>query len=132
MKPKDTEGVLYAVYGTLRKGFHNNNRYLENEFSEYLGTQILRDKFRMVSLGGFPGVIPIDKDGRIIIEVFRVKSKNVEHKLDLLEGYPEFYGKVQIKTRWGVANMYTLTEEKYGKNPIVENGDWKEYYNSNK
>jgi gamma-glutamylcyclotransferase (GGCT)/AIG2-like uncharacterized protein YtfP len=118
---------LYAVYGTLRQGF-GNNRLLQNEYSEYLGTQTLTAPFRMVSMGGFPGMISTPgKESTITIEVFRVTNPTVEARLDRLEGYPGWYDKQTINTEWGKAFIYTQTENQVGKNPPVESGDWKQY-----
>lgn len=120
-------GALYAVYGTLRRGFGNHRHYLDNEDCEYLGQQHIGPGFKMVSLGGFPGVIPDANAGEVVIEVFRVNSKDRERALDGLEGYPRFYGKIIVDTKWGKANMYTLDEARYGGYNPVPNGDWKEY-----
>lgn len=118
--------VLYAVYGTLRKGF-GNHRLLDNEHCTLLGTQRVNG-FKMVSLGGYPGLIPVEgKSDEVTIEVYSVKSPKVEQQLDWLEGYPRFYGKMEVNTKWGVANVYILTEVEYGKNTLVTNGDWKEH-----
>lgn len=118
---------LYAVYGTLRQGF-GNNRLLQNEYSEYLGTQTLSAPFRMVSMGGFPGMISTPgKESTITIEVFSVSSPTVEKRLDMLEGYPGWYDKQTINTEWGTAFIYTQTEDQVGSNPPVESGDWKQY-----
>lgn len=119
--------VLYAVYGTLRNGF-GNNRLLQNEFSQYLGTQTLKAPFRMVSMGGFPGMIHTpEKEATIVIEVFSVTSPEVEKRLDRLEGYPGWYDKQTIETQWGTAFIYTQTEDQVGRNAAVESGDWKQY-----
>jgi gamma-glutamylaminecyclotransferase len=126
MQSKEPQGNLYAVYGTLRKGF-GNHRLLDNEHCELLGTVKTEPKFKMVSLGGFPGVIPDEGTQSVVVEIYRVNSKEVEKRLDWLEGYPSFYQKTEIETQWGTANMYILSEEKYGSRPIVESGDWKEY-----
>ena len=118
-------GNLYAVYGTLRKGFGNYNRLLNNEHCEYLGTQRTDPNFTMVSLGGFPGVIPSGKK-EVTIEVFRVNQPRIDKQLDFLEGYPSFYQKMKIQTQWGEADMYILSEDYLGKKE-VESGDWKEF-----
>jgi gamma-glutamylcyclotransferase (GGCT)/AIG2-like uncharacterized protein YtfP len=124
---QEPQGVLYAVYGTLRQG-HGNNRLLQNEFSQYLGTQTLKAPFRMVSMGYFPGMIETPgKENTITIEVFRVTNPNVEARLDGLEGYPGWYDKVTIDTQWGKAFIYTQTEEQVGHRPAVESGDWNEF-----
>lgn len=131
---QEPQGVLYAVYGTLRQGF-GNNRLLQNEHSQYLGTQTLEAPFRMVAMGGFPGMIYTGADtpwNRITIEVFRVSNPGVEKRLDMLEGYPGWYDKQTIETEWGTAFIYTQTEAQVGKNPPVESGDWKQYINNSK
>jgi len=122
---QDPQGPLYAVYGTLRQGFGNYQRLLNNEFCTYLGTERTEPNFHMVSLGGFPGVIPGGNQA-ITIEVFQVNSPKVEQGLDWLEGYPSFYGKMEIKTKWGMANMYILDESYLGRT-IVPSGDWAEH-----
>lgn len=128
MQEKEPQGALYAVYGTLRQGY-GNHRLLDNKFCELLGTERTKPEWKMVSLGGFPGVIPGGKQ-EITIEVYRVNSKDVEQRLDWLEGYPSFYGKTTIETQFGTANMYILSEEKYGQNRIVESGDWSAHVKS--
>lgn len=120
------KGVLYAVYGTLRRGFGNYTWCLKNEHCTFLGEQRTAPKFKMVSLGGFPGVIP-GGNQEVTIEVFSVNSKDVERSLDNLEGYPSFYQKMKVETEWGLANMYILSEDRYGKAPLVESGDWKQH-----
>lgn len=122
---------LYAVYGTLRRGFGNYQRLLDNEHCEFLGEQLTSPEFKMVSLGGFPGVIPGGKQ-KVTIEVFRVNNPKVEEHLDWLEGYPSFYQKMEVQTEWGKANMYILSEEKYGDRSIVESGDWKKHITTKK
>src|SRR5687768_13262362 len=103
---QEPQGSLYAVYGTLRQGF-GNNRLLQNEHSQYLGTQTKKFPFRMVSMGGFPGMIYTPgKENTITIEVFRVTSPTVERRLDMLEGYPGWYDKQTVETEWGTAFIY--------------------------
>lgn len=123
---QDPKGPLYAVYGTLRKGF-GNHRLLNNEHCTLLGTETTKPNFHMVSLGGFPGVIPDGKQS-IVIEVYEVNSKDVEQRLDWLEGYPNFYQKMKIETQWGTANMYILNES-YLSRTVIESGDWTKHMN---
>jgi gamma-glutamylcyclotransferase (GGCT)/AIG2-like uncharacterized protein YtfP len=123
---KEPQAPLYAVYGTLRRGF-GNNRLLNNQHCEYLGTMRTPPTFKMVSLGGFPGVIPNTGEQEVTVEIFRVNDNSVERRLDQLEGYPNFYQKTTIDTQWGKANMYILSDEEYGHLSRVESGDWKSY-----
>jgi gamma-glutamylcyclotransferase (GGCT)/AIG2-like uncharacterized protein YtfP len=129
IQTQEPQAPLYAVYGTLRKGF-GNHRLLDNEYCERLGTIKTEPAFKMVSLGGFPGVIPDEGTQSITVEIYRVNSQRVEQQLDWLEGYPSFYQKATINTPWGVANMYILREEEYGANPVVESGDWIQHIES--
>jgi len=126
---KEPKLPLYATYGTLRKGM-GNDRLLDNEHCVLLGTQKTDANYKMVSLGGYPGVIPGEGTQQIVVEVYSVSSKDVERSLDRLESFPRFYQKMEIDTQWGKATMYILSEEKYGHLPIVASGDWKQYVKS--
>lgn len=123
-----------VVYGTLRKGFGNYKWHLENEESKFLG-EVKLDGYTMVSLGGFPAIIPEEllekpnKDYRIVGEVFEV-SDEVEKSCDRLEGYsPEryWYNKVKVDTPYGEAYVYVQDRGEYLEHEIVESGDWKQY-----
>jgi gamma-glutamylcyclotransferase (GGCT)/AIG2-like uncharacterized protein YtfP len=120
---QEITGNLYAVYGTLRKGY-GNHRLLNNEHCRLLGTTTTPASMKMVSLGGFPGVIPNAGTQEVVVEIYEVNSADVEQRLDWLEGYPGFYQKTTIPTQWGEANMYILSEEKYGRYSVVESGNW--------
>jgi gamma-glutamylcyclotransferase (GGCT)/AIG2-like uncharacterized protein YtfP len=126
MKQLENKTTLYAVYGTLRQGFGNYERLLNNKDCEFLGSERTKPEFTMVSLGGFPGVIPGGQES-ITIEVFRVNNPQIERQLDYLEGYPSFYDKMTIETSFGPANMYILDGSYLSRNPKVESGDWKEH-----
>ena len=80
-----THKILVAVYGSLKKGFHNDV-YLERANS-FVGSGTISG-FEMYGLGGFPMVVP--GDGRISVEVYSV-SDDVLESLDRLEGFPHFY-----------------------------------------
>ena len=131
---KEPQGQLFAVYGTLRRGFGNYSRLLNNEFCEYLGVQKTTPEFTMISLGGFPGVIP-GGTNTVVIEVFRVNSPKVVQQLNWLEGHRgkddvnNFYNVMEINTNWGTANMYILDRKEYGHS-VIESGDWSEHIKS--
>jgi gamma-glutamylcyclotransferase (GGCT)/AIG2-like uncharacterized protein YtfP len=113
---------LICVYGTLRRG-HGNHRILEN--SEFLGEFRTENGYTMISLGGFPGLLLDGKDS-IVCEVFKVDNKSTAQRLDMLEGYPNFYNRTQIDTPWGKAWVYYLEHNEYklSRYPIIEEGDW--------
>src|SRR5690606_16723824 len=115
------------VYGTLLSGEINWLHYLQ--YSKLLGQDTLKGNFTMVSLGGFPGVIP-HGEGVVKGEVYEVDDLTYR-EIENLEGYhPDptysFYSKMPVETKYGSADMYVLSE-KYLDNPVIENGDWKNY-----
>jgi gamma-glutamylcyclotransferase (GGCT)/AIG2-like uncharacterized protein YtfP len=115
------------VYGTLLKGCINHSYFLKN--SKLLGEDIIEGNFTMVSLGGFPGVVPIGKS-KIYGEIYEI-TEDVAKAIDGLEGYhPDpniaFYDKMKVNTKLGDADMYIL-DEKYLNYPIIESGNWREW-----
>lgn len=112
--------LLVAVYGSLRKKHHNHNYYLNNNQTEYLGTDKTEPKFTMYSLGSYPA-LTLSGTTSIVIEVYRI-TEDIEKDLDRLEGYPNYYSKTVIDTKWGKAKMYVIP--KLSGYPIVNSGDW--------
>lgn len=109
------------VYGTLKSGHGNWNYYLNNN-SKFLGKEVIKGKFTMVSLGGYPGVIPHNIENEIHGEVYEV-SDEVYKGIERLEGYPHYYGRISVETTHGTAEMYIL-DERYLNHPIVKSGNW--------
>ena len=120
-----------AVYGSLRQGMGNHGIISDNEF---VVQTTLSGGYRMVSLGGFPGVMETDKpQSPIIVEVYKVSELRNMQRLDSLEGYRgphanNFYDKKLVTLDNGMqAHIYLLNEEGYGAYPEVSNGDWVSY-----
>ena len=116
------QGDLVAVFGSLRKG-HGNNILLQNE--KFLGTTKTKDKFKMFSFGAFPG-LNINGDTNIVVDVYRIKNNHTPDRLDMLEGYPDFYNRKKINTKFGDAWIY-FNEDNLEDRLVVENGDWTLY-----
>jgi len=118
---------LYAVYGSLKRGF-GNHRLLQNKDAKFIGTTKTKARFSLYSLGGFPG---IKNDGKtaVEIEVFDVQTPELESRLDMLEGYGgansryNMYNKEVIDTEFGKAFIYTynggVSEDRF-----IEAGKW--------
>lgn len=124
---------LVAVYGSLREGLGNHRVIAGNEF---VVQTTLSGNYRMVSLGGFPGVMPTENPtAPIVVEVYRVESPDRMQSLDWLEGYRgpgenNFYDRQTVKLDNGMeAMIYLLDEKEYGNHTPVEDGDWKEFLN---
>lgn len=117
---------LIAVYGSLRKGMHNN--YILGE-SKYIGNFNSEPSFSMYSVrGDYPAVI---KEGStsISIEIFEA-NENIQQKLDRLEGYDKdldekynYYNKEVIETPYGDAFIYYFNSD-LSDFEKVDSGDW--------
>jgi len=112
---------LIAVYGTLRKGC-SNHAYIAD--AEYLGDTFIH-RYKMYSLGAFPALVPaIHSDpNRIKVEVNRVDAEQAK-AVDTLAGYPVFYDRCLVDTKYGLAWIYFLSNPPT-RTEII-GGDWVE------
>jgi len=116
---------LVAVYGSLRNGL-GNHRMLTT--AEPYGDDVTEKEWQMFSLGAYPGIIPGGES--INIEVYKVNDL-VFNSLDRLEGYPSFYNRRIINTKFGDAWIYFLNRPSYISDnkhfKHVEGGDWVDF-----
>lgn len=115
-----------AVYGSLRKGM-GNHRLLESNDSVFV-KDIEVSGYTMVSLGGFPALIPtgVHSPGPIKAEVYQVDGAGFS-ALDMLEGYPNFYDRCLIDSEGEPTWIYFIDDEELLSRPVVEDGDWVAY-----
>lgn len=102
-----------TVYGSLLKGLGNHG-LLDNDESIFLGEHTIEEDLFMISLGGFPGLL-VSKEGEINtihVETYAV-SDSVFHRVERLEGYPNFYTRYPVKTPFGDSEVYVLASEQY-------------------
>lgn len=78
------------VYGTLKQGY-GNHRVMEMSGGRFLYRAMTEIEFDLISLGGFPGMIP--GEHRVLGEVYEVDRIG---PLDSLEGHPSFYRRTPI------------------------------------
>lgn len=84
---------LVAVYGTLKKGYHNYWAYLNN--SKHLGKGETLNKYPLI-INGLPYLIDeVDKGHKVEVDVFAVSNTKLK-ELDTLEGHPNWYQRRQI------------------------------------
>lgn len=122
---KQTDNKIIAVYGSLRQG-HGNWSYFLN--CDPIKTEVVEIPFKMISMGGFPGLVPSEEPSKITIELYDVNPRTYE-RIESLEGFPSFYQKALIPTSMGEVEIYILESSKYRRNPCyVESGDWNEFY----
>jgi len=84
------------VYGTLKKNYHNH--YIIED-QTYIGKGVLskENRFKMVSVGSFPAIVPtpVGEAKDIEGEIWEV-DENGFKKVDILEGFPTFYWRDQF------------------------------------
>lgn len=116
-------GSLCAVYGSLRAGL-GNHRVIEN--APRLSDGVISNQFRMVGLGGFPGLLKAGNDSTsIVVEVYEVNSVPQANSLDSLEGYPNFYNREIVLLDDGrECWVYFLEDSRYQSSKPVDSGDW--------
>lgn len=103
----DTDDHLVFVYGSLKRGFYNNDVLRDSEF--VTTTKTTRAKYNMLSVNGFfPGIC---HQGQYHIsgEVYRV-SGDVLWAMDIIEGNGDFYQRetVSVEGVDGLVWMYFL------------------------
>lgn len=82
------------VYGTLKKGYHNNRLLAGQEFVREVKT---KPKYRLYSLGSFPAMVIDDKNGEVCEgELWRADDNSVA-AMDRLEGHPNWYRRQEIE-----------------------------------
>ncbi len=124
------------VYGTLRTG---DCRFGVNSFVEMIAPEAYIDGFEMLDLGGFPGLVKSEGDGRTTLPKIRGEVHEYEHLriLDGIEGYRAsdptagHYNRIQVtvKTPDGeIENcwVYTLNGRplQLRHYNVIESGDW--------
>lgn len=120
-----TQPFIFAVYGTLKRGF-GNNRLLRD--ATFLGTHTTEPKYTMHSAGGFPIVVTGGKTP-IKCELFATEDPAVIERVDILEGFngkgrnDNWYDRETIETPMGKAEMYVMHTTRHGA--IIEDGEWK-------
>ena len=121
--------VLFAVYGTLKKG-HGNHGRIKGEGVEFMGNFKTEPKFTMESRGGFPAVY-CTGDTSINCELYKVSNPLVIRQVYALEGYSGVQGSQEnwydvetIETPFGKASMFVFRNGNPNKNSIVTSGNW--------
>lgn len=125
---KDLINNLVAVYGSLREGLGNHRCLgIPNEDHVRQEDGIISEGFRMVSLGGFPGLLQTTDPTDIVVEVYEVKTPGAARRLDALEGYPSFYDRKIVTLQDGREAWVYFLDNKYDNHPRVVGGDWVKY-----
>ncbi|WP_407356115.1 gamma-glutamylcyclotransferase [Methanolobus sp. WCC5] len=120
------------VYGTLKAG---NTIHQLLKDSEYIGTARTAEKFIMLDLGSFPGVLKDTEEEKndkrrltphistfIYGEVYKITPETLE-ALDRYEG--EWYFREEVQLGSGMkALMYILRKRPVADFPVIRQGRW--------
>lgn len=109
---------LVFAYGTLRLGQHNHSRL---HGSRFLGVCLSPHAFTLLRVGNFPAAVEAGTQS-ITGEVYAVGGHRLS-ALDELEGYPNFFDRAIIDTRFGPSWMYVY-QRATGHEPRILSGDW--------
>lgn len=118
------------VYGSLLSGLHNHPA-LTAAKAQFMGPATTVEKYHMVSLGAYPGVILTQATSAILGEMYRVDGEAMERILDRLEGYPYFYNRREVPLDNGeLAWIYYLqyTDGYTDSRTPVPDGDWRKFF----
>ena len=85
----NSNNKIIAVYGSLRHGMGNHGLISHAQMVE---RRTVRLPYKMISLGGFPGLITDKQLNDIVIELYEVDQPTYA-RVERLEGYPSFYDK---------------------------------------
>ena len=129
------KGDLIFVYGTLRTGESNDiSNWRAPAGSggpavEEFGSDAIDGV--MYDCGWYPGVQKADdfgSGGEVIFgEVFQIVGNGVVDRLDMYEGYPSLYDRVQVTSMRGrKVWVYTYNDE-MPESAKVDGGDWVNY-----
>jgi gamma-glutamylcyclotransferase (GGCT)/AIG2-like uncharacterized protein YtfP len=92
------EDNLVAVYGTLKRGYSNYNRYLTT--SKFVGSGKTKDKYPLI-IKGLPYMIEERGKGHHVeVDIFKVSDAKLQD-LDGLEGHPHWYRRKQVPIQMG-------------------------------
>ena len=103
---------LVTVYGSLLSGLGNWSWCLKRPDCELKGEHVLEIPVRMLSLGGFPGLIETEEKNKILVETYEVPEE-VYRNIERLEGYRgesnkdfNMYNKMAVETPFGPSEIY--------------------------
>lgn len=122
-----------AVYGSLRKNFHNHG-LLDNENCIFIGEGHTEPEYTLFPIASFPG---IKKNGTtaVKVEVYEVKEDYLP-SIDALEGYsenrePTFYDRQTVPIKMVDGDEVEAFIYEYvpsNTKPIIESGDWQDFF----
>lgn len=122
------ENIYVFVYGSLRTRCYNHPRLLD---CKYLGTFPLKG-FKLYRVcASYPGAIYTKDDNDIItVEMYKIDSEKLA-ELDILEGHPYSYERIQVNINDVTGWIYCIRDAEKSnienRYPLIGHGDWIRY-----
>ncbi|MHB8102171.1 MAG: gamma-glutamylcyclotransferase family protein [Methanosarcina sp.] len=127
-RPKGEEMIM-ALYGSLRNGLYNYQRFDLQNRSEFLGMTKVKG-YALYSLGPYPGIYP-SESSVVVAEVRRFSGKQqleVAKSIDYMElfgGYHRDSVDLEIENKKIRGFIYVYDEKP--ETEKIEHGDWVHY-----
>lgn len=116
--------MIFAVYGTLKRGYGNNRLMPKDSFVD---TGVTKNRYTLYD-GGIPFVSDEVETSQIAVELFEVKDEETIKRIDSLEGHPSWYIRKEIPvidSKGNEVNCWLYFNTPTRKLPIIESGEWK-------
>ncbi|HID27623.1 MAG TPA: gamma-glutamylcyclotransferase [Methanosarcinales archaeon] len=109
------------VYGTLKRGC-SRHHVMQKYNAIYLGETITTEKFALIKIGNYPGVI---KKSRYQIhgELYCI-SDSLLARLDIIEGVPYLYKREKVALASEEEAILYFYVGVYSKSDILDTGYW--------
>jgi len=108
------------VYGSLRPGQYNFNRFNKNGFIKVIEEDVIVEGFAMYSLGSYPG-IKRKEDSSIVCTLISLPEREADYieDMEISAGYE----KTTVDYKGESIPIYLYLDEVYERD-LVKEGDW--------
>jgi gamma-glutamylcyclotransferase (GGCT)/AIG2-like uncharacterized protein YtfP len=115
--------VLIAVYGSLRKGHYNYERFGGSHSFAYKGTFQING-YKLYNLGSYPGIIEAEKGDFITVDLFECPD-DVAKQIDWMETGSGYSAEtIQVDGQKAIIYIYDRSISRF---ELVGSGDWTKY-----
>jgi gamma-glutamylcyclotransferase (GGCT)/AIG2-like uncharacterized protein YtfP len=115
--------VLVAVYGTLKQGEANYERYLSGREPVHRGA--VRAPYLMYDNGSYPMLVPVEEEHAIFVEIYDVDDRTLRALDALEEPYDYRRETIHVSELGRDVEIYVHTEPPPPGFRLAVSGDWK-------
>ena len=118
----ETPGKKVFIYGSLRRGHYNHDRFDFGSKTVFHGSEVLNGA-RLYDLGVYPCMVLTDRsEDKVVGEVYEFTDTKLErliHNMEIGAGYVE----VEVTVELGMVKTYVF-ETAPAEGVLVDSGDW--------